>query len=225
VLASEKADAAMRIFNADGSEAAMCGNGIRCVVDYLQRKKGAPKVLSIETGRGVLACKREGAEICVDLGAPERLHWPIELEGREVFVVNTGVPHAVVFVENLEAVNLMKWGPSIRFHERFTPEGVNVNFAVMTVDGNVAVRTYERGVEGETLACGTGAAAAAFVARERWGIQDAVTVLTRTSFSQSTFRPLLKFFFPKTNSEVHAMQMRGGADLVFEGHFDRSSVQ
>ncbi len=220
VFPSQVADFKMDIYNADGSHPALCGNGIRCLVDYLQRRKGADAKVKIETGAGILSCRREAEQIAVNLGTPFVVHWPIELDDRKVFVVNTGVPHAVLFVDDLDQVQMKKWGPHYRFHPCFSPDGVNVNFAKVTPDGEVAVRTYERGVEGETLACGTGAAAAAYAAMRLYQLPSPVKVLTRSHFSEGedvAYRSLLQFFFPEHNLQIHAMEMVGGADLVFEG--------
>ncbi len=213
-LPSQNADFRMQIFNADGSEPKMCGNGIRCLVDYLQKKKKAPEAFCVETGSGVLPCRREGKEIAVNLGAPEILHFPIELEAQMLYVLNTGVPHAVLFVDDIDQVDLKKWGPLFRFHSCFTPGGVNVNFAKLNPSGQIALRTYERGVEGETLACGTGAAAAAYVAWKLYALPQPVTVLTD---------PRLRFFFPKNNSGFHAIEMVGAAEQVFEGSIEWAS--
>lgn len=214
-LPSEKADFRMRIFNADGSEPAMCGNGIRCLVDYLQKRQNALETVTIETGSGVLSCRREGEEIAVNLGVPDILHFPIELEERKLFVLNTGVPHVVIFVDAIDEVDLQKWGPYFRFHPQFAPDGVNVNFAQVLPSGQIAVRTYERGVEGETLACGTGAAAVAYAAWKLHASLQPVTVLTT---------PSLRFFFPKKNNGNHAIEMVGSAVQVFEGLIECASV-
>jgi diaminopimelate epimerase len=214
-LPSEKADFRMQIFNADGSEPTMCGNGIRCLVDYLQKRQNASESVTIETGSGILSCRKEGEEIAVNLGAPSVLHFPIELDGKQLFVLNTGVPHAVIFVDAIDQVDLKKWGPYFRFHPQFVPEGVNVNFAQLLPSGQIAVRTYERGVEGETLACGTGAAAVAYAAWKLHSLLQPVTVLTT---------PPLRFFFPKDNNGIHAIEMVGAAVQVFEGLIECASV-
>jgi len=182
LLPSSKANYRMQIFNVDGSEPAMCGNGIRCLFDFIQKRVDPASELLIETKQSVLRCRRVGEEIGVSLGAPQILHFPTAKES-PLYVVDTGVPHAVHFVEDLDAVDVAKLGREIRFDSRFAPEGVNVNFVSILREGEIVLRTYERGVEGETLACGTGAAAAAFVAWKLGKSKSGVSVLTRSSFT------------------------------------------
>ncbi len=175
LFSSSKADFRMRIFNADGSEPAMCGNGIRCMVDFILTLEQVQNTLSIETLAGVFTCTRAEGKVAVNLGAPKILHWPIALPQGKVFVIDTGVPHAVVLVDDIEKTDVDKEGRILRFHEAFAPQGVNVNFASITSD-KITVRTYERGVEGETLSCGTGCAAVAFVAKEFLKMKDPLSV-------------------------------------------------
>ncbi len=193
---SERADCRMRIFNADGSEPAMCGNGIRCAVHFL----GTEGEISIETLAGVRCCRKQGDQIAVRMGIPRVLHFPIECMGHTLFVVDTGVPHAVLFVEDLEKTDVATWGKEIRFHPHFAPHGVNVNFARLSKDG-LEVRTYERGVEAETRSCGTGAAAAAFVVKELHALSSPITVAE-----------LQLHFLPE-------IEMVGTAIFVFNGTF------
>ena len=160
---SAKADNKMRIFNADGSIPAMCGNGIRCAFDFLT-KNTAIEQMQIEIGERILSCRRLGDQISVDLGAPHISHWPILLSLQTstmlrtwlFYVLDTGVPHAVVFVDDVMCIPLCEWGKQIRFHPAFAPGGVNVDFVQIAADGSMKLRTYEEGVEGETLSCGTG---------------------------------------------------------------------
>lgn len=153
---SKCADLKMRIFNSDGSEAEMCGNGIRCVADYEIAHK--PKI-AIETRSGVFTCWRKAGQIGVDLKQPLICHWPIKIHEWDVYLVKVGVPHAVVFFPSFKQIDFIKTAQQIRF--AFS-EGVNVNF-VHFLDRQLVVRTYERGVENETMSCGTGFAAVAFV--------------------------------------------------------------
>ncbi|MBC7247781.1 MAG: diaminopimelate epimerase [Actinobacteria bacterium] len=177
-------DARMRIFNADGSEAEMCGNGIRCLAKYLYEKEGTRgEALLIETLAG---CKEtrltvsggEVVQVEVDMGLPE-LRSPdipspdessrqgtrtLELPGGEevtAFCLSMGNPHCVLFVPDVETAPVAQWGPALEHHPLF-PRRTNVEFVQVTGPGSLAVRVWERGV-GETLACGTGACAA-FVA-------------------------------------------------------------
>ena len=165
------AQAGMRIFNTDGSEAEMCGNGARCVARYLisASPRGTRGHATVDTCAGVLRADVRGDHVAITMPAPRdlRLSVPVQLRGRRLHVhsVNTGVPHAVVPVVSLSRMDVASLGRQLRFHPAFQPAGTNVNF--MEADARhpnrVKIRTYERGVEGETLACGTGATASAIL--------------------------------------------------------------
>ena len=216
---SPVADYKMRIFNADGSEALMCGNGIRCLFDFIKKKE---KALTIETLYGILNCRYDDDEIVIGLGNPKILHWPIAVEKKVLFVVDTGVPHAILFVDDLDQVDVSKEGAKIRFHPLFSPNGVNVNFVSINTKNQVVLRTYERGVEAETLACGTGAAAAAFVAMEYKALNPPISVLTRLCFEKNPieYRQDLRFHFYKDDEGKVQIEMHGKAQKVFEGFID-----
>lgn len=169
---SQFADLKMRIFNRDGSEADMCGNGIRCVADYEIKQK---LNIEIETKSGVFTCWRKEDQIGVDLKQPLICHWPIKIHQFDVYVVRVGVPHAVVFLPSLDQVSLIKMAQEIRFARPFVPEGVNVNFASL-INKQLVVRTYERGVENETISCGTGFAAAAFVVSKLYNLPQPILI-------------------------------------------------
>lgn len=158
---SEKADFRMRFFNSDGSEAASCGNGLRCLTRFLTHL-GCP-VQTIETGDRIVSVADFGDRVSVDLGPPRDLKLNIPTERGNVHFVDTGVPHVVRFVPDVSSVALDEEGAYFRYHPLFSPEGTNVNFAALDPSGALRMRTYERGVEGETLSCGTGACAAAFI--------------------------------------------------------------
>lgn len=213
---SETADFKMRIFNADGSEPSMCGNGIRCLYDFIQKQSP----LKIETSSGLLDCCRRGEEIAVNLGIPRIVHWPIEIDQREVFILDTGVPHAVVFVDDLNDMDVDKMGASIRFNSQFSPSGVNVNFAAIDGENRLCVRTYERGVEAETLACGTGSAAAAFVSMKEKGLISPVNIFTRQDFEKKQYHSRLRFHL-----HDDAIEMLGSVQRVFEGSVTLENLQ
>jgi len=177
---SKKADFRMRIFNADGSEAEMCGNGLRCAALYVG-KKGKAKV---ETKAGLYEATITGKDrVKIKMEEPRdlKLNFPIKVNDRRVRVsyVDTGVPHAVVFVQGIEKIDVDSIGRSIRYHKEFKPRGTNVDFVEIIDDKNIKMRTYERGVEGETLACGTGAVASAIIGDKGQGIRDKVKVHTK----------------------------------------------
>lgn len=219
LCSSSVADYKMRIFNADGSEPSMCGNGICCLYDFIQKRESCSSELKIETLHGILKCRRSQEEIGINLGVPRILHWPIELSQRSIFVVNTGVPHAILFDDELDIRNVSEEGAKIRFHPQFAPVGVNVNFVSVTADGQIKLRTYERGVEGETLACGTGAAAAAFVSMKHHGLKEPISVFTRLSFEKGPikYRQGLRFQFCSDNKGELEIELLGSAKKVFEG--------
>lgn len=218
---SFKAPLRMRIFNEDGSEAEMCGNGIRCFEKYaLDQRYIVPGKSSVDTLAGVkdIDTRVENGKtyVKVGMGKPlfDRQKIPVKgfgefinvpLHGYEVSVVNTGVPHAVIFVDNLEDPDLMDVAPRIRFDYNF-PKGVNVNFVQRDM-GALRVRTYERGVEGETLSCGTGSVAAATIARRQGIVRDSVVVRTAGGELKITFENDLPY-------------MEGGAETVFSGTLD-----
>ncbi|PIQ82547.1 MAG: diaminopimelate epimerase [Candidatus Omnitrophica bacterium CG11_big_fil_rev_8_21_14_0_20_64_10] len=183
VLPSRKGLAKMRIFNADGSAAEMCGNGLRCVAWYLHTTNRGARNFRVETDAGLMGAQITGNEkIRIHFPEPSRLRLRQKLTVRNtelvVHSVNTGVPHAIVLVPNLNRSNLMAVAPGIRFHRAFGARGTNVDFVQVLSPKRIAIRTYERGVEGETLACGTGAVASAAIATALKRTQPPVQVKT-----------------------------------------------
>jgi diaminopimelate epimerase len=174
---SDKAEIKMRILNSDGTEAEMCGNGIRCLVKYALDKGYIKEKATVETLAGILPVSsriEDKTWVTVDMGKPlfKRENIPaqetgeflnVHIHGYRVSAVNTGVPHAVIFVDSLEDVDLLVKAPEIR-HDPVFPKGTNVNFVSVDSDNEITIRTYERGVEDETMSCGTGSVACAAVA-------------------------------------------------------------
>jgi len=171
----------MTLFQPDGKTAAMCGNGARCAAEWAMERTGTDSVM-IDTQAGTLRADRDGENVVVEMTdltfapdeVPVEADEPVleeEIEGLEVSVVNTGVPHAVSFVDDVDEVDLEAVAPPVRHADVF-PEGTNVTIASPDGEGGFDQRTYERGVEGETDSCGTGAVAIAVVAR-RLGLTDA----------------------------------------------------
>ncbi|MBU2541100.1 MAG: diaminopimelate epimerase [Candidatus Omnitrophica bacterium] len=162
---SKNCDIKMRIFNPDGSEAEMCGNGARCVAFYLSRLDR--KDLRIETMVGIIQAEVSSGHVRIKLTDPSdiKLNMPLEVNARMIHVssIDTGVPHVVVFVNALSRIDVACIGAMIRNHERFAPRGTNVDFVEIRSFDSLAVRTYERGVESETLACGTGIVASVLI--------------------------------------------------------------
>ncbi|HEY4255542.1 MAG TPA: diaminopimelate epimerase [Chlamydiales bacterium] len=158
------ADFRMRIFNADGTEAEGCGNGLRCLGQFLLDLRLPKKSYRIRVHNRVLELRFLNEGIGVVMGDPKDLSLNLPTQKGPVHFVDTGVPHAVQFVSAVEPLDLNELGPQLRFHPLFGSKGANANFAALQGDGSVRVRTFERGVEGETLACGTGACAVAVIA-------------------------------------------------------------
>jgi diaminopimelate epimerase len=178
LLNSGDADFMMRIFNADGSEVEMCGNGMRCLAKYIWDRGFSEKdLLSIKTPAGVVRPEKSGEMVKVDMGEPVlegrfipvRLEgiikdFTLEIDGREfkITCVSMGNPHAVIAVDNLDSFDVKKYGELIENHELF-PNRINVEFMEVIDSEAVKMRVWERGA-GETMACGTGAAAVAVAA-------------------------------------------------------------
>lgn len=172
----------MRYYNADGGEAEMCGNGARCFARFLAGLLGpeAPGFLPFETLAGVIVARFVGDEVEIRMSDPhdQRLNLELELEGRPATIHhwNTGVPHAMEVVDDLEAVDIRPRGAALRWHSAFQPAGANANFQQVLRPGSIAIRTFERGVEDETLACGTGVVANALLHAQLTGAASPVAV-------------------------------------------------
>jgi len=164
---SQEADFTMRIFNADGSEAEMCGNGARCAAAFAVDQDIAAKEMRFSTLAGIIAAKVGPDNVAIRVTEPHGLKTDIviEIDSRphHVGFVNTGVPHAILFVDDIDSVPVETLGRAIRRHAAFAPAGTNADFVHVMDEEHIEVRTYERGVEAETLACGTGATASAII--------------------------------------------------------------
>jgi diaminopimelate epimerase len=214
---SGKADWAWDFYNSDGSRAEMCGNGARCFARYIQRLTGAQGRVSFETVAGVISAEFLGERVRVNLTAPKdmRLNAPIRLNGADVHIhfVNTGVPHAALFVPDADQAMVQSLGREIRFHPHFAPKGANANFIQTLAPGSIRVRTYERGVEDETLACGTGVTASALIAAElnRWESPVRVRVQGGDELEVS---------FERNATGYSNARLTGPADFVFDGRIE-----
>jgi len=181
---ADKADYRMRIFNPDGSEPEMCGNGARCLARFAFIKGITSAQTVMETKAGNVEAQVRGKKVKVRLRNPSdmNLNFTISLKPRgsqRVNFINVGVPHVVIFVPALDRVDVQTLGRTIRYHRRFAPAGANVNFVSVRGRNSIHIRTYERGVEDETLACGTGAVASALVSGLRGKVSSPVEVHTR----------------------------------------------
>lgn len=205
----------MRYYNSDGGEAEMCGNGARCFSRFAARLTGAAGRIVFQTLAGpVTAELLEDGRVRLGMTKPAdfRPEESIEAAGETVRVwfVNTGVPHAVVPVEDAEAADVVRLGRALRHHERFAPRGTNVNFLQATGPGRGIVRTYERGVEDETLACGTGVTASALVLSELQGCPGPVSLLVRGG-------DWLEVGFKGRAGDWSDVTLCGPADFTFTG--------
>jgi diaminopimelate epimerase len=207
-------DFKMRYYNADGSEAEMCGNGARCFARFASRLSEKKDAISFETMAGVVSAELLGENVRLRMSQPKDLALGTKLavHGAEetVHFVNTGVPHAIVVVENLAAVDVVLKGSAIRHHEHFAPKGTNANFIEVQAPRVLAIRTYERGVEGETLACGTGVCAAALVHSALTGATSPIEVRVKGGET-------LEVGFVKAGDSFTDVTLTGPADFVFEG--------
>jgi len=179
---SEQADFKWQFFNSDGSVAEMCGNGARCVARYAYMYGIAPANMRFETLAGIIEARVSDINVTIRMTAPHSIRMGHELklaEGKTITVhtLDTGVPHVVYLVDDANEMDVQELGRVIRYHKDFQPAGANVNF-VSLQDNRLKVRTYERGVENETLACGTGAVASAVVARLLEKVVSPVNVIT-----------------------------------------------
>jgi len=200
----------MRYYNSDGQEAAMCGNAARCTALYaLDKGIVSGTAFALEASDGVHAVSIDGREVTVQMIriADFRTGFSIlrEPEFREGGFINTGVPHFVIFVPDVEKVDARETAPRYRFHPVF-PEGANVNFVQLLDSGSIRVRTYERGVEDETLSCGTGCVASALMASGNPGYASPVVVETRGGRLTVAFDPDWKNVF-----------LSGPVEIVYEG--------
>src|SRR4030042_1020697 len=180
---SQQADFKWRYFNADGGEAEMCGNGGRCAARFAYLKGIAGPSLKFETLAGILSAQVDGKRVKLEMTKPFglKLDETLLIDGKkQIFSsINTGVPHAVLFVEDVEGLDIVQIGRALRYHSHFSPSGTNANFIRLETGSKLSIRTYERGVEDETLACGTGAVAAALVAAFKGLVKSPVSIKTR----------------------------------------------
>jgi len=214
---SGKADWAWEFYNSDGSTGEMCGNGARCFSRFVQKLTGLTRGFSFETEAGVITASFQGERVTVSLTRPKdlRLNERVALSAgaQTIHSLNTGVPHAVVFVADADRAMVQQLGAEIRRHPHFGLKGTNVNFVQQLGPNHIRVRTFERGVEGETLACGTGVTAAALVAARLHGLTSPVTV-------QAQGGEQLEVSFREAQGEFAEVQLTGPAEFVFEGKIE-----
>jgi diaminopimelate epimerase len=215
--ASGKADWAWEFYNSDGSAGEMCGNGARCFARFIQKRTGHIGNVTFETLAGVITARFQQERVTVNLTEPceLRLNLKVPLSGGNQLVhsINTGVPHAVLFVPDADRAMVLQVGPELRHHAMFSPKGTNVNFVQVLGPGQIRVRTFERGVEGETLACGTGVSASALIASRVHGFQSPVKVQVQGGDQ-------LEVSFAEVHGGFQNVWLTGPAEFVFEGKLE-----
>lgn len=220
VLAKSKvANIKMRIFNADGSEAQMCGNGARCVALYTKEHffPNSSKI-TIETKAGIIKSEIKKDLVKIKLTDPKniKLNLPLKVNGRLIRVnfINTGVPHTVIFTQGLEKIDVKTIGRAIRYHQKFKPAGTNVDFVEVLKTDLIKIRTYERGVEDETLACGTGAVASALITNYRLLIKNCRCIYVKTYSGE-----VLKVYFERKENTFKNVWLEGKAKIIYKGEY------
>jgi len=211
---SNGADFRMRYYNRDGGEAEMCGNGARCFARFANKVAGAPEQISFQTPAGVIRADLCGELVRLRMSEPTdlRMNARLEIDGEETVVhyINSGVPHVVVPVARLDMVDVAGQGAAIRRHKMFSPKGANANFLETRGPQLIAIRTFERGVEDETLACGTGVVASALIFSLLENTNGPIDVLVRGGSE-------LQVDFEKVDDGFSDVTLTGPAEFVFEG--------
>lgn len=201
---SNVADFEMIFFNSDGSRPGFCGNGLRCFVHFLRELGYEKPVYKIAFDERILTVKWEDSKIYTYLPKPRNLFWELPILSYTGYGIEVGVPHIVVFSKS--EIDVIEEGKRLRHHELAGPEGANANFVSKINEGQYQIRTYERGIEGETLSCGSGAAAAAYVIHQLGMCQGQVELLTRSG----------EIFKIDIGEEIGIL---GPSEKVFEGKF------
>ncbi len=211
---STQADFRMRFFNPDGGEVDMCGNGARCIARLAHEIGVAPASMTFQTEAGLVRAEVNGHQVLLHLYNPKdfRMGQRILLHGQPYtyHFANTGVPHVVVEVDDLQHVDVQRLGSTIRYHADFAPKGTNANFIQITGANSLRVRTYERGVEAETLACGTGIVAAGILAARSGRVTAPVRVTPASG-------DVLEVNFTATPDGARDVTLLGPAEHVFRG--------
>ena len=212
IESSDKADFSWRFYNSDGSRAEMCGNGARCAARFAYVNGIAGENLTFETDAGIVSGQVNADRSKVKMPDPTdlRLDYSIELATGPLAVnsINTGVPHVVIMQDFIEETDVFELGREIRNHEAFAPAGTNANFICQQGVGKLAIRTYERGVEDETLACGTGSIASALVCAVKLNWTSPINLLTRSGES-------LSIYFNGIGGVFNDVYLEGDARIIY----------
>ncbi len=219
---SKKAHFKWHFYNADGTEVEMCGNGARCAARFAYLMGIANRSVAFETKVGIIKAQVSGVKVRLAMCAPKDILLDYDLTiGREKYSVshiNTGVPHVVMFVDDLEDFDVVGLGRSIRFHEKYKPQGTNANFVKKLGEQKLTMRVYERGVEDETVVCGTGAVAVALISYLKGLVHPPVEVHTRGN-------EVLTAYFKKKDSGFTDVFLEGGAIVIYHGELWDEALQ
>lgn len=214
VQPSETADFRMRFFNPDGGEVDMCGNGARCIARFAAERGVAPATMRFDTLAGVVGAEVTGETVRLTMTPPTdwRMNQSLSLDGQRVpyHFVNSGVPHVVIETDDVATTDVRKLGAAIRYHQDFAPDGTNVNFISITGGNALRLRTYERGVEAETPACGTGIVGCALIAGRAGKVNPPVRVTSAGGH-------VLTVDYRLTENGAEHVTLTGPTEHVFQG--------
>jgi diaminopimelate epimerase len=220
---SDNYDFVWHFFNADGGEVEMCGNGGRCAARFAYLNGIAGQTMTFETLAGPVSAEVSDRIVKVLMPVPSDLRQDIELspppesDWEKIDSINTGVPHVVAWVEDLDNYPVFEQGRAIRYHSMFAPEGTNANFINVKSSDYLSVRTYERGVENETLACGTGAIAGVLAANARGMVFSPVRAMT-------TGGEELKIYFEKEGNDFSKVWLEGNTSIIYKGELNEEAL-
>ena len=217
---TEDVDFRMRYFNADGGEVETCGNGARCISKFAYLNGIVSEKMQFLTNAGVYEAEIVEDNVKVRMSDPTdiRINVPLRLEDGlyNVAFANSGVPHVVFFVDDLQATDVFDLGQQTRYHDDFKPAGTNANFIRIHSQELLEIRTYERGVENETLACGTGSIASAIVSATLGKVKSPVSVKTASGV-------VLRIHFDLIDDEAKNVYLEGDARVIFAGELTSAS--
>ena len=217
---STKADFKWRYFNADGEEVSFCGNGSRCAAYFAVLKKISGPSLTFESKKGIISAEVKKKSVKVEMMGPRLIELSKNLffnqkkwEGH--FMV-LGVPHWIHFAKDIDLINVPEVGSRVRHHPEFSPEGTNADFVDILTDREIRIRTFERGVEDETLACGTGAVASVLTGHLLYNLSSPVTVYPKGNIP-------LTIYFKKRDHEFSDIFLEGDSRVIYEGVLNKEA--
>jgi len=218
---ADNVDFKWRFFNSDGSRAEMCGNGARCAARFAYLNKIAGPNMSFETDAGIISAQVKNGLVKVKMTDSQDLKVDLTVDTADgpvtVSSINTGVPHVVMPVDNIDDVDVVKLGRKIRYHKNFSPAGTNVNFYCPVEKDKISIRTYERGVEDETLACGTGAVACALVYANKTNIKSPIAVRPRSG-------GWLLIYFKEEKGGFENIYLQGDARIIYRAEMSEDAI-